>query len=90
MAQAIGDPAEIRRFAHTLKRFNADIQTNLAAVHGQLLALGDTWRDQEHLRFAEEFENTMKVIGRFIDAAEHFMEFLRRKADRAEEYLQQR
>lgn len=90
MAQAIVDPAELRRFAFNLKRFNADLQTNLGGIHGQMMALGDTWRDQEHERFRQEFEDTMKVLERFIEAANEHIPFLLRKAERIEEYLQQR
>lgn len=42
MSQAIVDPAEVRRFASNLKRFNADLQSALAGLHGQLTALGDS------------------------------------------------
>jgi uncharacterized protein YukE len=90
MAQAIVDPAELRRFAFNLKRFNSDLQTNLGGLHAQLLALGDTWRDQEHDRFRQEFEETMKVVERFVEAATLHIPFLLRKAERIEEYLQQR
>src|SRR6188508_2562147 len=62
MSQAVVDPSEIRRFASSLKRFNADLQSALAGLHGQLVALGDTWRDQEHDRFRAEFEQTVHVV----------------------------
>jgi len=90
MPQAIVDPAELRRFAQNLKQFNQELQTQLAALHGQLLNLGATWRDQEHHKFAEEFEHTMQVVAHFIEATDQHIPFLLRKADRAEEYLQQR
>ncbi len=90
MPQAVVDPAELRRFAHNLKRFNAELQTGLSALHGQMVGLGDTWRDQEHKKFAEEFEQTMKVLARFIEASTEHIPFLLRKAERIEEYLQQR
>ena len=48
MARAVVDPAELRRFAHGLKHFNNELQHQLAVLHGQFSALGDTWRDQEH------------------------------------------
>ncbi|MCE9531772.1 MAG: WXG100 family type VII secretion target [Planctomycetes bacterium] len=89
MAQAIVDPAELRRFAHSLKRFNNEVQTNLAGLHGQLLALGDTWRDQEHERFIQEFEQTVTVLEKFLDTADQHIPFLLRKAERIEEYLSQ-
>jgi len=90
MAQAIVDPAELRRFAFNLKRFNADLQTNLGGLHAQLLALGDTWRDQEHEKFREEFEETLRAVEKFLAASEIHIPFLLRKAERVEEYLQQR
>jgi len=90
MAQAIVDPGEMRRFANTLKRFNADLQHGMNVLHGQLISLGDTWRDQEHLKFVQEFEETMKAMGRFVEAANVHIPFLLRKAERVEEYLQQK
>jgi uncharacterized protein YukE len=90
MAQAIVDPAELRRFAQNLKVFTAELQGQLSTIKGQLVHLGSSWRDQEHLRFLEEFDNTAIALTRFIDAAEEHIPFLLRKAERAEEYLQQR
>jgi uncharacterized protein YukE len=90
MSQAIVDPTELRRFAANLKRFNADLQAALAGLHGQLLGLGDSWRDQEHDRFREQFESTMQVLERFLEVGEEHIPFLLRKAERIEEYLSQR
>ena len=90
MAQAIVDPAELRRFAHSLKRFNAELQSNLAAVHGQLVALGDSWRDQEHEKFSAEFEQSIAHHERFLEMSNEYIMFLLRKAERIEEYLNQR
>ena len=90
MGKAIVDPQELRRFAHDLKRFNTELHSQLSALHGRLLELGQTWRDQEQKKFAEEFENTMKVLARFVHASDDHIPFLLRKADRVDEYLQQR
>lgn len=90
MAKAVVDPGELRRFAQDLKRFNDELQNQLRILHGRLLALGQTWRDQEHAKFAEEFEETMKVLVRFTAASDKHIPFLLRKAERVEEYLQQR
>jgi WXG100 family type VII secretion target len=90
MPQAIVDPAELRRFANNLKRFIGDLQDGMSTMHGQVSALGDTWRDQEHDKFREEFDQTMQVLARFIRVAEEHVPFLLRKAERIEEYLQQR
>jgi WXG100 family type VII secretion target len=90
MAQAIVDPAELRRFAQSLKRFNGEVENQLTMLHAQLMGLGQTWRDQEQVRFVEEFEQTMHVLKHFTEAANQHIPFLLRKADRVEEYLQQR
>ena len=90
MPQAIADPGELRRFAQNLKRFNDELMNQLNVLHGQLVHLGTTWRDKEHDKFVEEFEQTMLVIGRYIDSSNQHIPFLVRKADRVEDYLQQR
>lgn len=90
MAKAVVDPGELRRFAQDMKRFNDDLRNQMKMMHGRMTALGQTWRDQEHAKFSEEFEETMKVLLRFTDASDRHIPFLIRKAERAEEYLQQR
>lgn len=90
MPQAIVDPGELRRFASNLKRFNDELQAQMTGLHGQLNGLGSTWRDKENEKFVEEFEQTMQVVARFIDAANQHIPFLMRKAERVEDYLQQR
>lgn len=90
MSQAIVDPAELRRFAGLLREFNNDLQARLGSVAGQLNLLNQTWRDQEHLKFAEEFTEHLKLLSRFVEANERHVPYLVRKADRIEEYMQQR
>jgi len=90
MAQAIVDPAELRRFAQSLKRFNNELQQHGSALNSQLNTLGSTWRDQEHTKFAEQFEQHLKVLARFTEASDQYIPYLLRKAQRIEEYLQQR
>ncbi|HEV3446455.1 MAG TPA: WXG100 family type VII secretion target [Gemmataceae bacterium] len=90
MPHAIVDPEELRRFAHNLKQFNNDLQSRISVLHGQLVALGNTWRDKEHEKFTQEFDQTMLAVKRFMEAANLHIPFLVRKAERVEEYLQQR
>ncbi len=90
MSQAIANPEELRRFAMSLKKFNNDLLSQMTVVHGQLSGLSSSWRDREHDKFAEEFEQTMAVVARFVEATDQHIPFLLRKADRAEDYLRQR
>jgi uncharacterized protein YukE len=90
MSQAIMDPAEVRRFAEELKRFNLDLQNRMASLQARFAALGDTWQDQEHAKFADEFQQTLKAFKRFAEVSSQHAPYLLRKAQRIEEYLQQR
>ena len=90
MSKAVVDPGELRRFANDLKRFNETLITQMSVLHGRLVGLGQSWRDQEHNKFAEEFDQTIKVLNRFVDSSNKHIPFLIRKAERVEEYLQQR
>ena len=90
MSQAIMDPGEVRRFAHELNRFNQDIGDRLGLLQARFAALGDTWQDQEHARFGDEFRSTMKALAKFMEISNQHVPFLLRKAQRIEEYLSQR
>ena len=90
MSQAIMDPEEVRRFAEELKRFNGDLQDRMTSLVARFAALGDTWQDQEHVKFAEEFKQTMKALKKFVETSNQHTPYLLRKAQRIEEYLNQR
>ncbi len=84
------DPEEVRRFAAELKRFNDDVQQRASSLQTRFAALGTTWQDQDHEKFAEEFISTMKVLRKFTEISEKQTPFLLRKAQRIEQYLDQR
>lgn len=90
MSQAVVDPGELKRFAQHLKQFNTETRDRTSALHGHLLALADTWRDQEHEKFVQEFEQTMHALEAFLSVSDEYIPFLVRKAERVEEYLHQR
>jgi len=88
--QAIVNPEDLERFARKLKQFNTQLRDSTSQLQGEFRRLGDTWRDQEQQKFAREFEQTMRVIHRFLQVSDQHIPFLLRKAQRAREYLQQR
>jgi len=90
MPQAIMNPEEVRRFASELKRFNDDVQVRTSALQARFAALGNSWQDQEHEKFAGEFLSTMKVLRKFVEVSEKHTPYLLRKAQRIEQYLDQR
>jgi uncharacterized protein YukE len=90
MPQAIVDPEELRRFALSLKKFSGDVQERMTSVNGQMATLERSWRDQEQKKFAEEFQQQIQVLTRFLEMVDRHVPYLLRKADIIEEYLQQR
>jgi len=90
MSKAVVDPNELRRFAADLKKFNGDVQTHMGKLGASLGNLQQTWRDQEQAKFAEEFEEMIRSLQRFMKTSEVFVPFLVRKAERIEDYLNQR
>jgi uncharacterized protein YukE len=90
MAQAMMDPELVRRFAEELQRFNRDLQNRMGALQARFSSLGDTWQDQEHVKFSEEFKQTVKALKRFVEMSDQQVPFLLRKAQKIEEYLNQR
>lgn len=90
MPQAIMDPEQVRRFAEELRRFNIELQDKLSSLQARFASLGDTWQDQEHAKFSEEFKQTMKTLRKFVEVSNQHGPYLLRKAQRIEEYLNQR
>jgi len=90
MGKAAVDPAELRRFAADLNRFNNELQTLVAGLHGKMRALEQSWRDQEQRKFADAFDQTAKGLSNFLEASHAHVQFLGKKAALIEEYLKQR
>jgi uncharacterized protein YukE len=90
MPKAIVDPGELRQFTAELKRFNNDLKERASSIHHRFVKLGETWQDQEHAKFAEVFEQMIRALTAFADAADKHIPFLLRKAEKIQEYLDQR
>ena len=88
MPQAVVDPEELRQFARTLKKYNSDLRVHATLLANQLAALGTTWRDQEHQKFVDRFEENLRIIQRFTEEADQHIPYLLRKAEHIEDYLQ--
>ena len=90
MSQAIANPEELRQFASRLKSFNDLLTEQGGLIASQLESLSTTWRDQENKRFAEEYQQHLRLLAQFVEANAQHVPYLMRKADRLDEYLQQR
>lgn len=90
MSQAIANPEELRQFAQQLKQFNNTLTDQATMLATRLEELGKSWRDQENKKFAEEFQQHLRLLAQFAEANEQHIPYLLRKAERLDEYLQQR
>ena len=90
MSQAVVDPAELKRFANNLKHFSTELQSQMSLLRSQMMNLGQSWRDQEHEKFAEEFRQALKALKKFTETSKAHTPYLLRKAQRIEDYLNQR
>ena len=90
MSHAVMDPEKVRRFADELNRFNSDTVSRLSSLQARFAALGDTWKDQEHEKFADEFLQMVKTLKKFMELSQQQAPFLIRKAQHIEDYLKQR
>ncbi|MAR12831.1 MAG: hypothetical protein CL681_23060 [Blastopirellula sp.] len=88
MPQAVVDPEELRQFARALKKFNTELRDKSNLLGNHLQTLGATWRDQEHRKFSEQFEQHLQAMSRFTDATEQYIPYLLRKAEHIDDYLQ--
>jgi uncharacterized protein YukE len=90
MPQAIANPEELRAFAQKLKQFNTSLSDQATLLANQLEALSATWRDQENAKFVEQFHEHLRLLAQFVEANNRHIPYLLQKADRLDEYLQQR
>jgi len=90
MGKAHVDPAELRRFAQDLNRFNTEMESLVGGLNSKLRALEASWRDQEQRKFTEFFDQTMKVLSNFVSESHQHASTLNKKAAYIEDYLKQR
>ena len=87
MGKAHADPAELRRFAQDLNRFNNELGSLMSSLSSRLNALESVWQDQEYRKFQESFTATYKGLTVFMQESEVQAKSLAKKAALLEEYL---
>jgi uncharacterized protein YukE len=87
MPQAIVDPEHLRQFAGALRAFTDELQQRSSSLGSQMIQLSQTWRDQQHHKFAAEFEDQLRQLARFLEGTRSHVPYLLRKADEIDAYL---
>ena len=90
MAKANVDPEELMQFAKALARYHQTVGDLTKELRGKMRRLEASWQDQEQAKFAEQFEQTVKSLSKFGEAAEEHVRLLTAKARYIEQYLGKR
>lgn len=81
------DLAELQRFIANLQRFDDELAASVGKLDSHWMQLGRVWRDEKFYEFAFTWEDALEALRGYLDDAPDAVEFLRRKASQAEEYL---
>ena len=85
---SIIDPVEVRRFAADLRQTIKRLRDQQSAVRTHYGELEAVWKDGKFTRFNQVFGASLGRLRHFYDEAEMFAQYLERKAQAAERYLE--
>lgn len=88
MAQAVGDPDELERFAYSLQQFIDALNDAVGNLNGAFAALGDTWQDDKRARFEVDYNALVQQLQQFDANASEQVPYLAALASRLRDYLQ--
>ncbi len=84
------DHEEAFRFAAFLDSASAALKEKKGGIASAFDQLHDVWRDDKYRQFEQVFADAMRDVDRFLEMSDTYAAFVRRKAERAREYLEQR
>lgn len=90
MPQAVVDPQEVKRFAAFLEITAGELSNARADAKTSLSNLKSSWHDEKYGQFEQLFTETMTRLDHFIKYAEIYAQHLKKKAYKAERYLEGR
>ena len=70
MATVISNADDLDEFATQLGGFSRELYSQTSRLRAQFRRLGETWRDPQYAKFAQEFEQTMRNLERFMRVAD--------------------
>ena len=87
MAQAIGDPEEIRSFSNTLEHYLNTVEEETGRLHSAFEQLGESWQDQQRASFEETYKQLINALQNFKENASEQIPHLRIMAEDLSTYL---
>lgn len=81
------DPGEVRFFVESLRRNSGDMAAAAGAIKASWTSLSSSgWDDLKAREFGGSLEDSLRLIGEFLDQSERYADDLIRKATLVEEY----
>jgi len=90
MPRAIADPEEIRVFIHLLLENINRARALQANIRSRFNDLREHWQDEKYAKFLEIFTETMNSLDQFLQHGESYADYLSRKAQLLDRYLEHR
>lgn len=87
MAQAIGDPEEIRSFSNTLEHYLNTVEEETGRLNSAFEQLGESWQDQQRASFEETYKQLINALQNFKENASEQIPYLRTMAEDLSTYL---
>jgi len=85
MSQVIINPQEIRIFMSELQQYKQELEYKQQMIVAKLDQLGESWQDQSHQMFREEFYNMIRSMEPYMGKFDEYTSYLNQKATLAEE-----
>lgn len=87
MAQAIGDPEEIRNFSNILEYYLNTVEEETGRLNSAFDQLGESWQDQQRASFEETYRQLINALQNFKKNASEQIPYLRTMAEDLSTYL---
>ena len=87
MSMAIANPEELRRFANALEVYIQRIDEETGRIASQFNSLGDSWKDEQHLRFENDFNELRSQVALFKERTAEYPPHLYAMANDLDQYL---
>lgn len=88
MSRIIIDPDEVRHFAREFLRSAEVLNEGKSHLASHFRDLRDVWNDHKYEQFERVFLETVSRLEQFLHDAEVYADYLERKANKADIYLQ--
>lgn len=86
--KAIIDLEELRAFINSFGFICGALYENKEHIGHEFSNLSEIWKDGNYDKFETVFNETLSEIEKFLHVSEMYMDYLQKKAQKVEQYLQ--